>query len=224
MKNEHKAPKEYTKGVQKKKETQTHSHLYPIQVKNPTKEFKLSTLYNLAHDHNVNKKTDFILWAEGASFSKATLFLSFHSVQNIQRGAANQTLFRFLPTLALCQVRRGWRTVRGNTQLESVMTKKRSHNILALEQWISKWSIVSSFFSHKKHMFTRGIPLPFSWSRVSTLPQEASQAKKPIFGGTIGFHMEEQGKSVGRECISLWYMCLTKKTSVIVSFDTSQSS
>ena len=147
MKNEHKAPKENTRGVQKK-ETQTHSHLYPSQVKNLIKEFKLSTLYNLAHDHKVNKKADFILLAEGASFSKATLFLSYHSVQNKQRRAANQTLSHFLPTLALCQARRSYRTVRGNTQLESVMAKKRSHNILALEQWIRKWSIVSSSSSH----------------------------------------------------------------------------
>ena len=94
-----------------------HSHLYPNQVRNSTKELKLSTLYNLAQDHKVNKNEDFILKVEGVSFSKAALFFSFHSVQNKQRGAANQTLFRFFPTLALCQARRDWRTVKGNTQL-----------------------------------------------------------------------------------------------------------
>ena len=30
------------------------------------------------------------------------------------------------------------------------------------------------------------IPLLFNWSSVSTLSQDASQAKKPILGGTIG--------------------------------------
>ena len=90
-----------------------HPHLYPNQVRKSTKELKLSALYNLAQDHKVNKKDDFILKAEGISFSKAALFLSFHSVQNKQRGAAIQILFRFFPTLAPCQERRTWRTVKG---------------------------------------------------------------------------------------------------------------
>ena len=94
-----------------------HTHLYPNQVKKSTEELKLSSLNILAQDHNVNKKKDFILKAEGISLSKAALFLSFHTVQNKQRGAANQILFRFLPTLALCYARRVWRTVNGNTQL-----------------------------------------------------------------------------------------------------------
>ena len=54
---EHKAPNKYTR-VQG---NTTHSHLYPIQAKNPTNEFKLSTLYTLAHPHKVNRKEDFIL-------------------------------------------------------------------------------------------------------------------------------------------------------------------
>ena len=91
------------------------------------------------------------------------------------------------------------------------MAKSRSHNSLALEQWISKWSIVSSFSSHKLHLFTRGIPLLFSWSNVSTLPQEASQAKNPILGGTIGFQIDRQGKSVGIACLNLRYIRLTEK-------------
>ena len=64
MKNEYKAPKstqeEYKKGDLKKKK-KPHAHLYPNQVRKSTKESKLSTLYNLAHDHKVNKKVDFIL-------------------------------------------------------------------------------------------------------------------------------------------------------------------
>ena len=128
MKNEHKAPKEYTRGVQKKRKTRTHSHLYPNQDKNPTKEFNLSILYNLAHNHNVNKKTDFILWAEGASFSKVTLFLSFHNGQNKQKRAVNQTLFRFLPTLALCQAMRSWRTIRGLIHAKlDLISETKSH-------------------------------------------------------------------------------------------------
>ena len=46
----------------------------------------------------MNKKEDFILIAEGISLSKAALFLSFHTVQNKQRGATNQIRFRFFPT------------------------------------------------------------------------------------------------------------------------------
>ena len=55
--NELKAPKEYTRGVQKGE--YLHPHLYPIQVKKSTKELKLSSLNNLAQDHKVNKKYDF---------------------------------------------------------------------------------------------------------------------------------------------------------------------
>ena len=104
------------------------------------------------------------------------------------------------------------------------MAKIRSHNILALEQWISKWSIVSSFSSHKQHLFTRGIPFLFSWSKVSTLPQEASQAKNPNLRGTIGFQMDRQGKSVGGEYLSLRYIRLTEKPLVLDSFNNSRSS
>ena len=140
-------------------------------------------------------------------------------MSRINKEGLSSKLLRFLPTLALCQARRNWRIVGGNTQLESVMAKKRSHNILALEQWISKWSIVSSSSSHKKHLFARGIPLLFSWSSVSTLPQDASQAKKPNLRRTIGFQMDRQGKSVEGECNSLHYMSLTEKPLVIVSFN-----
>ena len=100
-----------------KREEHHLSHLYPNQVKKPTKELKLSSLNILAQDHKVNKKEDFILKAEGISLSKAALFLSFHTVQNKQRGAANYKLFRFLPTLALCHARSVWLTVNGNAHL-----------------------------------------------------------------------------------------------------------
>ena len=152
------------------------------------------------------------------------MFLSFHNVQNKQRGDAIHTLLRFLPTLAPCQARRDRRTVRGKTQLESTTNKRRSHSILALEQWISRWSIVSSSCSHKKHMFASGIPLLFSWSSVSTLPQDASQAKKPSLGGTIGFHMDQAGNLVEAECASFLYISLTEKPSDVDSFNNKQSS
>ena len=73
-----------------------HSHLYPNQVKKSTKELKLSPLNILAQDHKVNKKEDFILEAEGISLSKATLFLSIHTVQNKHRGALAPTKVSFL--------------------------------------------------------------------------------------------------------------------------------
>ena len=157
-------------------------------------------------------------------FSKAALFLSFHNVQNNQRGAAIYALLRFLPTFAPCRVRRDCRTVRGKTQLESTTDKRRSHSILALEQWIRRWSIVSSSCSHKKHMFASGISLLFSWSSVSTLPQDASQGKKPSLGRTIGFHMDQAGNSVGAECASFLYISLTEKPSDVDSFNNKRSS
>ena len=104
------------------------------------------------------------------------------------------------------------------------MDKRRSHSILALEQWISRWPIVSSSCSHKKHLFARGIPLLFSWSSVSILPQDASQAKKPSLGGTIGFHMDQEGNSVRAECASFLYISLTEKPSDVDSFNNKRSS
>ena len=37
--------------------------------------------------------------------------------------------------------------------------------------------------------------------------------KKPSLGGTIGFHMDQAGNSVGAECASFLYISLTEKPS-----------
>ena len=92
------------------------------------------------------------------------------------------------------------------------MARKSSHSILALGQWMSKWSIDSSSSSQRKHLFARVIPLHLSWSRVSTLPQDASHAKTPILGGTIGFQMEREGKAMGGQCTNFVYMSLAEKS------------
>ena len=137
--------------------------------------------------------------------ANAILFLACQTVQNKQRGAAIQILLRFLPTLTLCQARRVWRTVRGKTQLEPTMARKSSHSILALGQWMSKWSIDSSSSFQRKHLFARVTPLRLSWSRVRTLPHDAFHVKKPILGGTIGFHMEWEGKAKGGDNVPAFY-------------------
>ena len=135
MKKEHKAPKEYTRGVYGKT-----SSLSPIPHprQKPHQRIEVINTVHPSPRPQGKQKERFHPMSRGASFSKTTLFLSNHSVQNKQRGATIQTLFRFLLTLTLCQARRSCRTVRGNTQLASVIAKRRSHNILALEQWISK--------------------------------------------------------------------------------------
>ena len=88
------------------------SHLDPSQVK----KYVLSTLYMQTQDHKLLKKLTFILFAQKASFSKVTLFLSSHSAQNKQRGSQPE-FFMFLANRgAPCQERRACRTVNGKTQ------------------------------------------------------------------------------------------------------------
>ena len=128
--------------------------------------------------------------------SNTTLFLACQTIQNKQRGASIHILLGFLSTLTLCHARRVWRTVRGKTQLKPTMARKSTHSILAFGQWMTKWSIVSFFSSQRKYLFARITPLCLSLSRVSTLPQVLPMQKKPILGGTIGFHMGREGKAI----------------------------
>ena len=137
----------------------------------------------LAQDKRLQMKEFFNLWSDRTSFSKTILFLSFHTIQNKQRGAARQTLLCFLSFKGACQPKRVSLTEKGVTQLTPNKENKRSHKTFALGQWIRMWFIISSSSQHKGHLLANFQPLLFSWSWVSTFPQEASQAKKPTLAG-----------------------------------------
>ena len=63
-----------------------------------------------------------------------------------------------------------------------------------------------------------------SSSSVSTLPQAASHAKNPIFGGMNGFHNEREGNSIAGEGSNLLYMILTENHFSLTPFKNNMSS
>ena len=128
----------------KKTPKSKNNYLYPIQVKNSNKLLSLSPLDALAQDQKLQMKEFFNLYIEKVSLSKATLFLSHHTVQKRQRGAALQTFLRFLPTFVPCQARRTCRTEKGKTHPNSTIAKISSQSILAFEQCTRRWFRVSS--------------------------------------------------------------------------------
>ena len=103
--------------------------------------------------------------------------------------AAFHTFLCFLPMLKLRHPRRVSLIERGRTQVTPKIANNNSHKTLALVQWIRIWSIDSSYSQQRKHLLARIRPFFLSWSKVSTLPQEASQAKKPTLVGTHGLQI-----------------------------------
>ena len=130
-------------------------------------------------------KEKFNIWIDNISSLKAKQFLAFQTVQKMCRGAALHTFLRFLPTKEPCQLRRVSLTEEGNTQDTPNKVKRRSHKTFVLEQWRRRWSMVSSFSRHKKHLFSKAHPLFCTLSKVRALPHVASHAKKLILGCTI---------------------------------------
>ena len=113
-----------------------------------------------------------------SSFLKALLFLSFHMVQNKQRGAVRHTFFRLLPTKELCHPKSMSPTEKERTQSTPNKENKKFHNTLVLTQWIRMWSMVSSSSRQKKHLSAKNHPILFTRSNINTFSQEACQAKK----------------------------------------------
>ena len=132
----------------------------------------------------VTNKKKFNIWIENSSLSKAILFLSFQTIQKRHIGVALQTLLLFLPTNEPCHPKRTSLTNEGIIHNTLKKLNNKSHKTLDLEQWVRKWSMVSSTSQQRKHLFRSDHSLFFSWSKVKTLPQEASQAKNPTLGGT----------------------------------------
>ena len=114
------------------------NHLYPIQVRKSSNDLSLSPLYTLDQYQKLQMKELFNLYAENASLSKATLFLSHHTVQKRQRGAALNTFLRFFPTWVPCQARRTCRTEQGKTHPIPTIANISSQSILACGQCIRR--------------------------------------------------------------------------------------
>ena len=99
-----------TQEVDKRKQTdkkqKPENYLLPNQVRNSTTEFVLFSLNTLAQAHKLVTKIVLIFCSMVPSFSKPSLFLARHRVQNMHRGAASQILLRFLPAAAPCQAKR----------------------------------------------------------------------------------------------------------------------
>ena len=116
------------------KQILTHPHLRPTHTKKLNKELGPSTILHLDQDHKLITKENFILWIEKSSFSNATLFLSFQTVQKRHKGATLQTFTRFLPTNCPYHLRRISFTDEGRTQSTPKRLNNKSHKTLALVQ------------------------------------------------------------------------------------------
>ena len=115
-------------------------------------------------------------------------------------------------------------TEEGNTQDTPTKVKSNSHKTLVFEQWRSKWSMVSSFSRHIKHLFAKDHPLFWTRFRVKVLPQAASHAKKLILGCTHTSHMQLDGNKTGQSASSARYRDLAQNFLLFDSFQTTISS
>ena len=144
---------------------------------------------NLASDWKERIKEYFSLCIDNISSLNANLFLTFQTVQKMWRGVALHTFLRFLPTKEPCQLRSVSLTEKGNTQDTPNKVNSKSHKTLVFEQCRRRWSMVSSFSRHIKHLFANAHPFFWTISKVKALPCVASHAKKLILGCTFTFQI-----------------------------------
>ena len=85
----------------------------------------------LDQDQKLQMKELFNLYAENASLSKTTLFISCYIVQKRQRRAALHTFLLFFSTWVPCQARRTFRTKKGKTHPIPTIANISSQSILA---------------------------------------------------------------------------------------------
>ena len=145
----------------------------------------LKTIDTLTQDQRLHTKEFFNLWSKSSSLSNANIFLSFQTVQNIHKGIIYQAFLWVFPTKAPCHPRRVFFTEQERIQVTPKREKRRFHIIRVFAQWGRRWSTVSTSERHKKHLFANECPPPWSWSKVKTFPQEASQVKKATLGGAL---------------------------------------
>ena len=81
-------------------------YLEPSHSKKLTREQGLKIINTLTQDHKLHTKKRFSLQSESTSSPKANKFLSFHTDQNIHKGAICHAFLRVFPTNAPCHPRR----------------------------------------------------------------------------------------------------------------------
>ena len=125
-------------------------------------------------------KDHIIAWFAILEFSKTLWYISFHRVQNKQKGVVPQAFFFFFPTKATCQLRKASLTKGGVTQLPK-------HGCFGAV----KEAMICGFNKHW--------PLLLSWSKVRILPYKASQAKKLTLIETQVFYTMPEGNAFNLE-------------------------
>ena len=145
-------------------------------------------IYTITHIEKLFRNKLFSLWSNNSSLSKNLLFLSFQSVQKMQVGATLQALMCLFSIKVTFHPRRVSLTVLEITHQTPKMENTNYHNNLTLTQWRRIWSMVSNSTLQKAHLLTNVHPLLWSWSKVKTFPQQASQVKKLTFEGIQEFH------------------------------------
>ena len=136
--------------------------------------------------------------------SKAIEFLAFQITQNKYNGPKSHATFLCLPTKEPLQPMRVFLTESGKTQETPKKERSKVHISLVLSQWRRRWSIDSPHFWQRKHLFAKAQPLFCKWSKVKTLPHEASHAKKLILGWAQDIQIIFEGnKAEDTGCIAL---------------------
>ena len=154
-------------------------------------------MYPLTHKEKLLKKMFLILWSDNSPFSKHLWFLSFEIVQNIHKGATFQALTRLLPTKELGHPRRVSLIISKITHWIPKLENTNCHKTLVLSQCRRIWSMVSNSL-HKAYLLTNVHPPFWSWSKVNTLPQQASQVKKLTVVRIHEFHTISKGKGIAQ--------------------------
>ena len=144
--------------------------------------------------------------------SKAIEFLAFHMTQNKHNGPTCHATFLFLPTKELLHPKRVSFAERGKTQETPKKEMSNIHPSLVFSQWMRRWPIDSSHVWHKKHLFAKAQPFFCKWSKVRTLPHEASHVKKLNLGCTQEFQIIFEGKETRDTGYIVLYKDFTKKT------------
>ena len=172
----------------------SHPQEGPDQFTQSTKDKPFPWRYTQIHKAILQRKELLRLWSDISASSNTLWFLSFQIVQNIHKGVALRAFLHLLPTGKLSHPRRvSW------TEPEIIhwiLNKENisCHKTLALTQWRRKRSMVSDSSLQSARLLTSDQPLLWSWSKVNTFPQQASQAKNLTLEGTQGFQMISTGK------------------------------
>ena len=139
---------------QKKKKGNNNKKIAPTQTKSnqstkSTMEEGLETKYTLAQAQRLQQKESLSPWTGCPSFSKATLFLSFQTIQKRHRGAPLHTFFLFLPTKEPCHPNHVSLTKKVSTHNTLKRENNKCQRILVILQ-CNKMQSSDSFFDRHR--------------------------------------------------------------------------